>query len=140
LLIYRAIEEYKMDSVNRTIGMNDLLRLSLELWALVTYGYWGLNQSLGILNYMLMVAVPIVVAIIWGTFAVPNDPSRSGGALVPVPGVIRLFLEFLVFGFAFWIMYTMGLGPLSIIFGFLVILHYVLAHKRIRWLLGSKLG
>lgn len=127
-----------MSSVNRTIGMNDVLRLLLELWALVVYGYWGLNQSLGILNYVLMIAVPVVVAIIWGTFAVPNDPSRSGGAPVPVPGAVRLLLEFIVFGFAFWIMYVMGLVPLSIIFGILVILHYILAHERMTWLLGSK--
>ena len=126
-----------MGSVNKTISMNDVLRFVLELWVLVAYGYWGLNQNLGILNYVLMIAVPVVVAIIWGIFAVPNDPSRSGSAPVPVPGAVRLLLEFVIFGLAFWMMYVTGLVPLSVIFGALVVIHYILAHERIRWLLGS---
>ena len=122
----------------KNIGANDVLRFILELWALVVFGYWGLNQSLGLLNYALMLILPIIAAVVWGTFTVPNDPSRSGGAPVPVPGAIRLLIEFLILGTAFWIMYTMSLVLLGLVFGFLVIIHYILAHKRIRWLLGSK--
>jgi hypothetical protein len=122
----------------KNIGANDVLRFILELWALVVLGYWGLNQNLGVLNYALMLILPIIAAVVWGTFAVPNDPSRSGGAPIPVPGAIRLLLEFLILGTAFWIMYTMSLILLGLVFGFLVIIHYILAHKRIRWLLSSK--
>ncbi|GAG73297.1 unnamed protein product [marine sediment metagenome] len=122
----------------KNIGANDLLRLILELWALVVFGYWGLNQNLGILNYVLMLIFPIMAAVVWGVFNVPNDPSRSGGAPVPVPGAIRLLLEFLFFGTAIWVMYTMGLTLIVLAFGILVIIHYILAHKRIRWLLGPK--
>ncbi|MFW9809235.1 MAG: YrdB family protein [Candidatus Thorarchaeota archaeon] len=125
-------------SEKMSIGANDLLRFILELCALVAYGYWGLNQSYGLLNYALMIVFPIIVALIWGTFAVPNDPSRSGGAPVPVPGAVRLLLEFLILGTAFWLMYTNGLELVGLLFGLLVIIHYFLAHKRVRWLLGNK--
>ncbi|MFW9794532.1 MAG: YrdB family protein, partial [Candidatus Thorarchaeota archaeon] len=91
-----------MSTVEKSVGANDVLRFILELWALVAYGYWGLNQSFGVLNYLLMIALPVVVAILWGTFAVPDDPSRSGGAPVPVPGLVRLILELLILGLAFW--------------------------------------
>ena len=121
----------------KSFGANDVLRFILELWALVSFGYWGLNQNFGLFNYALMVILPIVVAILWGTFAVPNDPSRSGGAPVPVPGSIRLVLEFIILGAAFWAMYTKGLLYLSVIFGPLVIIHYILAHERVRWLLSN---
>jgi hypothetical protein len=125
-------------SEKMSVGVNDLLRFILELWALVAYGYWGLNQSYGLLNYALMIVFPIIVAILWGTFAVPNDPSRSGGAPVPVPGAVRLLLEFLILGTAFWLMYTNGLELVGLLFGLLVIIHYFLAHKRVRWLLGHR--
>jgi hypothetical protein len=127
-----------MGSVNRTISMNDILRFVLELWALVAFGYWGLNQRFGIFNYALMIVLPVLVAVLWGVFAVPNDPSRSGGAPVPVPGTLRLLLEFLIFGSAFIALYWGGLFYLSLVFISLVIAHYILAHERIRWLLNTK--
>jgi hypothetical protein len=115
-------------SEKKSIGANDALRFILELWALVAFGF----------NYALMLILPIAAAVLWGVFAVPNDPSRSGGAPVPVPGAVRLLLEFLILGSAFVAMYVEGLLYLSLIFGVLVIIHYVLAHERIRWLLGPR--
>jgi hypothetical protein len=122
----------------KRIGANDLLRFILELWALVAFGYWGLNQNFGLFNYALMILLPVLVAALWGTFAVPNDPSRSGGAPVPVPGAFRLLLEFLVFGAAFLALYIGGLFYLSLVFISLVIIHYILDRERIRWLLNTK--
>ncbi len=122
----------------RSISANDILRFILELWALVAYGYWGLNQDFGLFNYALMLILPIAVAAVWGIFAVPNDPSRSGGAPVPVSGAVRLLLEFLILGVAGLLMYLVGLLPISLIFVVLVIIHYVLARERIRWLLSTK--
>lgn len=84
-----------------------------------------------------MIVLPVVAAVIWGTFAVPNDPSRSGGAPVPVPGSVRLLLEFVILGGAFVVMYVEGLFYPSVVFISLVIIHYILARERIRWLLGN---
>ncbi len=125
-------------SERKSVGANDILRFILELWALIAYGYWGLNQAFGLFNYVLMIGLPILMAVLWGTFAVPNDPSRSGGAPVPVPGAVRLLLEFILLGAAFWMMYVQGLLYISLIFIALVIIHYILAHERIKWLLKKK--
>ncbi|MFX1559786.1 MAG: YrdB family protein [Promethearchaeota archaeon] len=124
-------------SERKSIGANDGLRFILELWTLVAYGYWGVNQEFGLFNYVLMVLLPVIVAVLWGTFAVPNDPSRSGGAPIPVPGYVRLLLEVLILGFAGLAMYVEGLLYLSFIFLSLVIIHYILARERIGWLLSS---
>lgn len=120
------------------IGANDLLRFILELWALVAFGYWGFIQNFGLLNYALMILLPILVAVLWGVFAVPDDPSRSGGAPIPVPGVVRLLLEFLIFGGAFLALYFGGIFYLSLVFISLVIVHYILARERIKWLFSTK--
>lgn len=121
----------------KNIGANDLLRFILEIWALIAFGYWGVSQNLGLLNYVLMIALPIAAAVLWGTFAVPDDPSRSGGAPVPVPGSVRLVLELLIFGLAFLTMFVGILFYISLVYIMLVIVHYILARDRIRWLLNK---
>ncbi|MFW9805128.1 MAG: YrdB family protein [Candidatus Thorarchaeota archaeon] len=121
----------------KSIGANDLLRFILEIWALIAFGYWGVSQNLGLFNYVLMIALPITVAVVWGTFAVPNDPSRSGGAPVPVPGAVRLVLELIIFGLAFLTMFVGTLFYISLVYIILVIVHYILAQDRIRWLLSK---
>ncbi|MFW9839126.1 MAG: YrdB family protein [Candidatus Thorarchaeota archaeon] len=124
-------------SARKEIGANDLLRFILELWALVAFGYWGFSQNFGLFNYVLTIGLPIAVAVLWGTFAVPNDPSRSGGAPVPVPGTVRLVLELLIFGVAFWAMFMAGLLYISLVYITLVFIHYILARDRISWLLSN---
>lgn len=121
----------------KSVGANDVLRFILEIWALIAFGYWGLNQNFGLFNYVLAIALPIAAAAIWGTFAVPDDPSRSGGAPVPVPGVVRLVLELLIFGLAFLAMFVGTLFYISLVYVILVIVHYILARNRIRWLLSK---
>jgi len=118
--------------------INLIIRFLLEISALVSVGVWGWNVSDGWLRFVLAIGIPIILAIIWGIFAVPNDPSRSGRAPVVTPGVIRFVIELGFFAFAIWSLYDMGLKKLSLALGITVVLHYIVSYDRITWLLSQK--
>lgn len=118
--------------------INLAIRLLLEMFALVIYGYWGWNASDSALRYLFVVALPLVAALLWGTFAVLDDPSRSGKAPVPVSGIIRLVLELAFFALAAYGLYSMGNENIAWIFAGVVLVHYLLSYDRIIWLLQQK--
>jgi len=114
--------------------INLAVRFLLEIIALVAFGAWGKAQFQGALGFTLMLLFPLLAAIVWGTFNVKGDPSRSGKAPVPVPGAVRLALELIFFGLA-----TLALLMLNAtygwVFGVVTLLHHVLSYDRIIWLL-----
>jgi len=110
-------------------------RFILEVIALLVAGIWAWHLSSSIFSYVLAVGIPMFMASIWGIFAVPNDPSRSGKTVVKTPGVVRLFIEFSFFGFACWAMFSLGWKEASWLFGEGVLLHYLLSYDRVQWLL-----
>jgi len=109
----------------------------LELSALLITGLWG--WQLSVLWYRMIPAlgIPLVVAIMWGVFNVPGDPSRSGKAPVPVPGMFRIVLELTVFSIAVIALYDMGYYSLSCVFTLMIIFHYSLSYERLKWLLSK---
>jgi hypothetical protein len=111
------------------------VRFLLEIAALIAMGYWGWHQSDGALRYVLAIGIPVVAAALWGTFAVPDDKSRSGKAPVPVPGVVRLILELAFFAFAVWALFNSGLVTSAIGTGIVIVIHYAVSYERIAWLL-----
>ena len=102
--------------------VNLAIRFLLELAALLATGVWGWRQSDGWPRFILALGVPLVAAVLWGTFAVPDDPSRSGKAPVAIPGIIRLLIELGIFAFATWALYDEGFTGLSGVLGVLVFL------------------
>ena len=114
---------------------NLTLRFILELCALTAVGVWGWQQSESWLKFVFAFGLPIILAVIWGSFAVPNDPSRSGNAPIITPGYLRLIIELSIFWFAAWSLYNMGDVTLSFVLGGVVIAHYLISYDRIRWLL-----
>lgn len=113
------------------------LRFFLELAALASYGYWGWSVSSGWVRYLLVIALPILAALVWGIYAVPDDPSRSGKAPVPVPGPVRLVLELLIFGLAGWALFSSKAFNPGLVFSVLVIFHYLFSFDRIKWLFSK---
>ena len=117
--------------------INLAIRFLLEIMALVSVGMWGWKQHEGWFRWLLTIGFPILLAITWVTFAVPNDPSRSGSAPIVTPGVVRLALELGIFAFAAWALNNIGLTKSSWIFGSIVVLHYVASYDRIMWLISQ---
>ena len=103
-------------------------------------GYQGWTRFGGLLHEqplrsVLALGGPLLAAGLWYTFAVPDDPSRSGRAPVSVPGVVRLALELAFFALAAWALCHAGNPLLSMILAVEVIIHYVVSYDRIAWLL-----
>ena len=117
--------------------VNLAVRFLLEMSALVSLGLWGWKQSDGWLRFVLAFGIPIIFAMIWGTFAVPDDPSRSGKAPIVTLGIIRFAIEIGFFACATWSLYDMGFNKVSLAFGIIVVLHYILSYDRIKWLMSQ---
>ena len=115
--------------------INLAIRFLIELSTLLTMGVWGWRQSEGWLWFILAFGIPIIFAVVWGTFAVPNDPSRSGKAPIPVPGIVRLLLELAFFAVGTWALYQMEYQLLSLSFGTIVVVHYLVSYNRVGWLI-----
>lgn len=116
--------------------LNLALRLGLEVWALIAIGRWGWGcGGEQVLRAALMVGLPIGAATIWGTLRVPDDRSASGKAAVPIPGVVRLGIEFGTFAVAAWCLWDGGAPQDCGVFAAMVTLHYVASRGRVGWLL-----
>jgi hypothetical protein len=98
-------------------------------------GIWGWNQSDGWIRYLVAPGLPVFTGAIWGIFAVPGDPSRSGKAPIPVPGIIRLILELTIFAIASWALLDMNHELMAALLGLLVLIHYLISYDRVLWLL-----
>ena len=118
--------------------INLAVRFLLELAAIVAMGLWGFHISGNVPGILFAILLPLGFALLWGIFAVPNDPSRSGKTVVPTPGIIRLILELSLFTLATWMLRDLGYSKLWWIFGGIVLIHYVLSYDRVLWLLKQK--
>ena len=115
--------------------LNLLIRFFLELAALLAMGWWGWRQGEGWTRLILAAGVPLIAAAMWGVFAVVDDPSRSGTAPVPVPGVLRLGIELAIFSLACWFLYDLDSRALAWTLGIATAVHYALSYDRILWLM-----
>ena len=116
---------------------NGTLRFGLELASLVGMGHFCYTV-VPVVPPLAAVVVPCAAAVAWGTFNVPHDPSRGGGAPVRVAGSTRLAIEAVILGgggvsLFYWNPVAGG------IFFAATTAHYVSYYKRIQWLLQQRL-
>lgn len=118
--------------------LNLLLRFLLELSAITVCGFWGYQLTDNWVRFLLAGLFPLLFAGLWGVFAVPGDPSRSGKTVIPTPGKARLVLELILFSAATGMISGLGYPRVSWIFGGVVLLHYIISYDRISWLLNRR--
>ncbi len=112
------------------------LRFVLEVGSLIALGAWARRAvGGGGAGWFAAIALPLAVAAVWGVFAVPGDPTRSGKAPVRVSGWLRMGIELAVFFAAAASLVSLGwwrwFNPF--LAGFVV--HHVGTRARIQWLL-----
>jgi hypothetical protein len=110
------------------------IRFALEVGALVAVGACAGDQ-VPHLATLARWGVPALLVLLWVTFAVRDDPSRSGKAPVPVPGAVRLALELLVFGAGAAALAVERRWSLFGAFLVLLVVHHAGTLPRLRWLL-----
>ena len=120
-----------MDANSINLGV----RFLLEVASLISLGAWGWSLGEGNLKFIYALAIPVFAMVMWGVFAVPNDPSRSGAAPIPVPGLIRLALEISLFTVAIFSLISIRQLTLAWMLGIVVSVHYIYSYERILWLL-----
>lgn len=115
--------------------VNLALRFMLELAMLAAVVVWGWRQQLDWLRFLLGIGLPLLMAFLWGTFRMPNDPGK---APVAVHGSIRLLLELIMFGFAVWALWNTGFPTLAWVFGGVVLFHYIISFDRVIRMLANR--
>lgn len=115
--------------------INLAFRFVLEIAGLVALAWMGWQCSKGAYRYLYAIGFPVIAAGIWGVFAVPDDPSRSGNAIIAIPGVLRLMLELGFFASATLSLFVVGATSLGWIYAAAVFIHYIASYERVRWLI-----
>ena len=115
--------------------INLAIRFLLEVTGLVALAWVGWQYGKGSYRYVLAIGFPLIAAVLWGVFAVPDDPSRSGDAVVAIPGILRLILELAFFAAAAWSIIAVGTATMGWVYAVAVIVHYIVSVDRVLWLI-----
>jgi Protein of unknown function (DUF2568) len=98
---------------------NYALRFLLELAALAALAYWGFHEFGGVVQWLIGLGAPLVVAVVWGTFMSPKA-SR------PTVDPVRVLIEIAVFGAGAAALFAAGATTAGVIFAALAVLHLTL--------------
>ncbi|KAA8877454.1 DUF2568 domain-containing protein [Nocardia colli] len=110
------------------------IRFLLELVAIASFGIYGWRAFDSPWKFLLVILLPLVAAAAWGTFAVPDDPSRSGEAPVAIPGLVRLLVELAVLGGGAAALWAADLPRWALISAIVLAIYQALAYDRLLWL------
>jgi hypothetical protein len=99
---------------------NDGLRFVLELSALAAVAYWGWSEHGGLWRWVLVVAAPLAIAVLWGRWVAPKAKARVGDPW-------KLLLELLVFGSAVAALADADQPALALAMGVATLVHLTLS-------------
>lgn len=118
-----------------TNPINLAIRFLLEIAMLIVLGCWGWHSATGWMRYAAALTLPALAATLWGVFRIPNDPKP---APVEVPGIVRLLLEWVLFGSAVLALFSLRYFTLSLVMAIIVKLHYIVSYDRTWAMLRNK--
>jgi len=118
-----------------TNPINLAVRFLLEIAMLLILACWGWHMCSEWPRYLYALLLPAMAAFLWGTFRIPNDPKP---APVAIPGIMRLLLEWLLFGFAVWILVYAQHKRLAEIMLAVLVIHYLVSYDRTWAMLRNK--
>jgi hypothetical protein len=111
------------------------IRFALEVSSLVAIGLFAGGWFRSGWSYAVGWGAPVLVAIAWGTLAVKGDPSRSGNAPIPIPGLLRLILEMGVFLGGAAALAALNDRVALVLFLATFAVHHLMTTDRLAWLL-----
>jgi hypothetical protein len=118
-----------------TNPVNLAVRFLLEIVMLIAFACWGWHSTTGWFRYIAAAGLPVIAATLWGVFRIPNDPKP---APVAIPGIVRLLLEWVLFGLAAWALHDLGYTKSAIVMVVVVVLHYIVSYDRTWVMLRNK--
>ncbi|MDT0548269.1 MULTISPECIES: YrdB family protein [Streptomyces] len=126
-------------NVTLALANNDgmlAVRFLLELASLACVTLWAWRAVPPPWRWLAAVALLVALGWAWGTFTVPDDPSRSGESDIHTPGPARLLLELAIFFGAVAALHCAGLQRAARWLLAVMVLYQILAYDRITWLLS----
>jgi hypothetical protein len=118
-----------------TNPINLALRFLLELVMLADISWWGYHRFAGWLGIAACIAFPVLAAVLWGVFRIPNDPRP---APVAIRGPFRLLLEWVLFGWAVWALEDLGYDAGAWFLAGILVAHYLVSYDRTVSMLRNK--
>jgi len=118
-----------------TNPINLAVRFALEITMLIVLACWGWHLGGNWVKFIAAPGCPAAAAALWGIFRIQNDPKP---APVQIPGIVRLALEFALFGWAVWALYDMKYLTAAVILAILIKMHYVVSYDRTWAMLRNK--
>ncbi len=110
-----------------TNPLNLFVRFLLEIAMLIIFGYWEFHRNVHWERWAGAIGLPLAAAALWGIFRIPDDPKP---APIEVPGIVRLLLEWVLFGSAIWALQDLKQIQLSLVMAIIILLHYIVSYDR----------
>ena len=117
---------------------NLVLRLLIEFYGYIVFGFTGFFITDSIVRWPLALILPIAAGIFWGTFYVEKDPAGIGKALIQVSGIQRLIIEVLFYTLTVLLSFLFVSNLASFIYVYLIVIHNIFSFDRILWLIKNQ--
>ena len=105
------------------VGLNDVLRFVLELFAIVSLGIWGFAAWPLPWNIVVGIGAPVLAILLWAL-------SRSPKAVLHVDALVKALVEIVVMGSAAFAWWSLGQPIVALVFAVVATVSGVINGRR----------